>query len=466
MFRGKIQNIHFVGIGGSGMNGIAEVMLNMGYTVTGSDLRDSSTVKRLRSLGGEVFIGHRAENISRADVVVKSTAVPATNPEIKAAEQRQIPIIPRAEMLAELMRMKYGIAVAGTHGKTTTTSLLATCLHQAGFDPTIVIGGRLNAIGSSARLGDGDFLVAEADESDGSFMLLSPTVSVITNIDQEHMDHWKSEEALIRGFKDFAQKVPFFGFAALCLDHPVVQSIIPSLRRKVVTYGLSKQADYRAEAVEVSGTKSRFRLLHQSDDMGLIQLNMPGKHNVQNALAAIAVSMELGADFQDLQTALREFSGVERRFTIRADLPPNPGEEPITVIDDYAHHPVEIQATLEAVRQAWPQRRILAVFQPHRYTRSKELGLDFFRSFNDASMVVVCPIYSAGEQPLEGVDQRWLAEGIMEHGHREVHACSSLEEAASFLWKQLEPGDVMVTLGAGNVNWLCQQIGERLHAGK
>ena len=463
MFRGKINNIHFVGIGGSGMSGIAEVLINMGYTVTGSDQRISAVTKRLESLGGKVFLGHNEMHVAEADVVVKSTAVPITNPEIQAAELANIPVIPRAEMLAELMRMKYGVAVAGTHGKTTTTSMLATCMHAANFDPTVVIGGRLNSLGSSARLGLGEFMVAEADESDGSFMMLSPTVAIITNIDPEHMEHWKTEQALIDGFVSFAQKVPFFGFAALCLDHPVVQSIIPHIKRKVITYGLSAQADVRAENIRHQGVFSFFQAHYRNVALGEIKLGIPGKHNISNALATIAVCLELGAPFDVIQKALHEFSGVERRFSIRAEKSLPQGGAPVVVIDDYGHHPVEIQATLQAAKQAWPNRRIIAAFQPHRYSRVKELFADFCRSFNHASHVVVCPVYAAGEKPIPKIDRQHLAIGIAEHGHRGVQKANDLEHAETIIWEMLQPGDIVLSLGAGSVNQICFGLRERLN---
>lgn len=463
MFRGKINNIHFVGIGGSGMSGIAEVLINMGYTVTGSDQRESAVIERLKKLGGKVFQGHDESHIAGADVVVKSTAVPMSNPEIQAAEIAHVPVIPRAEMLAELMRMKYGVAVAGTHGKTTTTSMLATCMHAAQFDPTVVIGGRLNSIGSSARLGMGDFMVAEADESDGSFMMLSPTVAIITNIDPEHMEHWKTEQALIDGFVSFAQKVPFFGFAALCLDHPVVQSIIPHIKRKVITYGLSAQADVRADNIRHEGVFSYFQAHYREVALGEIKLAIPGQHNISNALASIAVCLELGAPFDVIQRALYEFSGVERRFSIRAEKSLPQGGVPVVVIDDYGHHPVEIQATLHATKQAWPNRRIIAIFQPHRYTRVRDLFTDFCRSFNHASHVIVCPVYAAGEQPIDGIDRQHLAVGIAEHGHRSVQKANNIQHAEEIIWQMIQPGDVILSLGAGNVNQICYGLRDRLH---
>jgi len=460
MFRGKIKHIHFVGIGGSGMSGIAEVLINMGYRITGSDLSENASVDRLRTLGCEITIGHRTQNIAGADVVVKSTAIPDHNVEVVAADQDHIPVIPRAEMLAELMRMKYGIAVAGTHGKTTTTSMLATCMYTSGLDPTVVIGGRLNSLGSSARLGEGPFMVAEADESDGSFMKLSPTVAIITNIDPEHMAHWKSEDALINGFRQFAQKVPFFGFVVLCLDHPVVQSIIPSIKRKVITYGMSFQADVRAENIEYNEIHTSFDVLYHDRLLGRIQLDMPGEHNISNALASCAVCLELEVPFAQIQKGLHGFTGVDRRFSIRADIEKPEGK--ITIIDDYGHHPVEIEATLKATAKAWPKRRILAICQPHRYTRVQEQFSEFCRCFNQASILFLSPIYRAGERPIEGISHEKLAQGVRDHGHRSVYTAPSLEDIHALVHKEARPGDVIITLGAGNVNTLCTTLKEAL----
>ena len=457
MFRGKVQRIHFVGIGGSGMSGIAEVLITQGYAVTGSDMKEGEAVRRLRKLGGTIYIGHDPSQIEGAHVVVKSTAVPMSNPEISAAEAAQIPVIPRAEMLAELMRMKYGLAVAGTHGKTTTTSMLATCLHSAGLDPTIVIGGRLDSMGSSARLGAGEFLVAEADESDGSFMLLDPTVAVITNIDPEHLEHWGSMDNLVDGFCAFANKVPFFGFATLCLDHPVVQSLLPRIRRRTVTYGFNAQADVRGENLVLEGISASVDVRWKDQPMGTVRLNMPGRHNVSNALAAIAVGLELDIPFDRLAKALDGFSGVERRFSVRGEVDIGDGP-PVTIIDDYGHHPTEIRATLEAAANAWTGQRIIAVFQPHRYTRVRDLFDDFVRCFNHATEVVVCPVYRAGEAPIEGIDHHSLGSGMIEHVHRGVRVVENLEEATAVLSEGRTPGDIVITLGAGDVNRVCTDL--------
>ena len=456
MFRGKVHQIHFIGIGGSGMNGIAEVLLNLGFTVSGSDLKVSANVRRLRRLGATVHIGHAPENLGDADVVVRSTAVGSDNPEVRAALARQVPVIPRAEMLAELMRMKYGLAVAGTHGKTTTTSMLAKILGEGGLDPTIVIGGKLDAIGSNARLGKGEFLVAEADESDGSFMYLAPTVAIITNVDPEHLDHYGDFDTLKETFVAFANKVPFFGFGVVCLDHPVVQDLLPRLKRRLITYGLSRQAELRAGEVVADGLSTRFTVLRRDEELGEIDMSMPGTHNVQNALAAIATALELDIPFEKIQAGLNGFTGVQRRFTVRADV------AQVLIVDDYGHHPVEIEATLQGARDGFAERRIVAVFQPHRYSRVRDLETDFCRAFNRADHVVVCPIYAAGEEPIEGLDAEHLADGLRAHGHRSVHPVGDLDDAVAHLVEVVQPGDLVVTLGAGHVNSVCERLAEAL----
>lgn len=458
MFRGKIQRIHFVGIGGSGMSGIAEVLLTMGYTVTGSDMRESETVHRLRGLGGTIFIGHTAEQVLGADVVVKSTAVPNSNIELTTATEHKIPVIPRAEMLAELMRVKHGIAVAGTHGKTTTTSMIATCLHHADLDPTVVIGGRLDAIGSSARQGKGEFMVAEADESDGSFMLLAPTVAVITNIDPEHMSHWHTEKALVDGFFDFASKVPFFGFAALCVDHPTVRTLVPWMRRRVVTYGLSADAQIRGIPLRTEGVRTRFAIEAHGEALGEIELAMPGRHNIANATAAVAVGLELDIDFASLQAALHGFTGVDRRFSVRAEV----GSPAITLIDDYGHHPVEIEATLQGARDAFPDSRIVAVFQPHRYSRVADHYKEFCASFSRADVTMVLPIYAAGEKPIPRIHHHRLLGDIQAESCPAALAAESLDEAVDQLAEIARPGDVIVTLGAGTVTRIHGALAPRL----
>jgi UDP-N-acetylmuramate--alanine ligase len=458
MFRGKYGKVHFIGIGGSGMSGIAEVLTNMGFAVSGSDMKESAVVARLRGLGATVFIGHTAENVDGVDVVVRSTAVGDENPEVVAANRAKIPVIPRAEMLGELMRMKYGLAVAGTHGKTTTTSMLATCLHRSGLDPTVVIGGRLDALGSNARLGRGDYLVAEADESDGSFLLLDPTVAVITNIDPEHMEHWKSFDALVDGFVSFANRVPFYGFSVVCLDHPVVQRMLPRLRRRALTYGFGAQAEVRADRVRQVGRSIEFRVWRRDEVLGDIRLDVPGRHNVLNALAATSVALELDIPFAQIQEALHGFSGVDRRFSERADV------GGVLIVDDYGHHPVEIQATLAAAAEGFEGRRIVAVFQPHRYSRVADLWSDFCASFNAAAHVVVCPVYAAGEKPIEGVDAARIVRGLADHGHRSAVGVADLDGAVDHLAEFVRAGDIVVTLGAGDVNRVCGALAERLRA--
>lgn len=457
MFRGKIRRIHFVGIGGIGMSGIAEVLLTDGFEVTGSDIKDSPTVERLRERGAVVHIGHIAENIGEADVVVRSTAVGLENAEVAAAVDAGVPVIRRAEMLAELMRLKNGIAVAGTHGKTTTTSMLATCLGAAGMDPTVVIGGRLDSLGgTNARLGTGDFLVAEADESDGTFLMLAPTIGIVTNIDPEHLDHHKSIEALEEAFVEFANRVPFYGFSVLCLDHPRVQKLLPRIRRPVVTYGFARQAEYRAGNVEAVGLSTRFTVYHGDQELGQVRLGMPGRHNVSNATAAIATAMQLDVPFAKAAEALEDFTGVQRRFTVRADV------DGVLIVDDYGHHPVEIEATLEGADESFPDRRIIAVFQPHRYSRVVNHRAEFCGAFGRADAVVVCPIYAAGEKPVEGVDHHALVTEMRERGHRGTTAVDSLDAAVEHLAAFVRKGDVVITLGAGNVNSVCDLLAERL----
>ena len=461
MFQGKIRHIHFVGIGGSGMSGISEVLLNQGFIITGSDMKTSKTVERLRALGAQITIGHTASNIDGAHVLVTSTAIPKHNVEVVEANKRNIPVIPRAEMLAELMRMKYGLAIAGSHGKTTTTSMVVMCLVAGGMDPTTVIGGKLDAFGSSAKLGNGDYLVAEADESDGSFMLLSPTIAVITNIDPEHLDHWKTEENLIQGFHQFVSKVPFFGCAVLCYDDRRVRTLIPSIQRRIITYGLDSNADVRAIHIRQEGLSTSFIVVHKQESLGRITISMPGKHNISNALAAIAISLELNIPFATIQQGLHQFGGVNRRFTVTKEGPLTTAVEsaPVTIIDDYAHHPTEINATLTAARQAGPTRRIIGVFQPPRFTRLRDHWDDFSMCFEHTDQVVVCPVYTAGEKPIEGFTAEKMAEEI----GRKAVLVSSLEEAHTTIAKQLKPADVVITLGAGNVNTLCGTLGELVH---
>jgi UDP-N-acetylmuramate--alanine ligase len=450
--------IHFVGIGGVGMSGIAEVLANLGYRVSGTDLKESETTRRLTQLGCRCSLGHRAEAVHGADVVVISSAVPPTNPEVVEARRHGTPVIARAEMLAELMRMKYGVAVAGSHGKTTTTSMVAAVLHAAGLDPTAVIGGKVNALGAHARLGEGDLLVAEADESDGSFLKLTPTVAVVTNIDPEHLDHYGDVAALERAFIDFINKVPFFGLAVLCLDHPTIQGLLPQIEKRHATYGLASQADYRARELSFDGMTSRFVAVHRGEVLGPVEVRMPGAHNVLNALAVLAVSDFLGIPFDVYRRALAEFSGVQRRFTVRGE------ERGVLVVDDYGHHPAEVRATLAAARAAFPSRRLVVAFQPHRYSRTRDLLEEFSRSFYDADCLLLTEVYAAGEEPIAGADGAALFEAVRRHGHRHaqlVPARAALVEALLARHGAtggLRPGDLVLTLGAGDV-W---HVGEDL----
>ncbi len=454
---GKAKQIHLVGIGGIGMSGIAELLLNLGYAVTGSDLKDTPVTRRLSRLGGKIFAGHRKENIEGADVVVYSSAVSPENPEIIESRERAIPVIPRAEMLAELMRLKYGISVAGAHGKTTTTTMIASILTSGNLDPTVVIGGRLDIWGgSNAKLGQGMFLVAESDESDGSFMLLSPTIAVVTNIDYEHMDFYRDMDALRKTFVDFINKIPFYGLAVVCLDNDEIQGVIPRLRKRCLTYGLSSQADLRARDIEMGKFQVSFETLFQGKTLGRITVGMPGEHNVLNALAAICVGLELDIPIEDIGKGLLNLGGLYRRFQLKGEA------RGITILDDYGHHPTEIAATLAAARGCWPDNRLIVVFQPHRYTRTQLLYDRFVIGFNHADVLVVAPLYSAGESPLPGVNAEWLCRGIKEHGHKEVVLCESHDHILDFLEKTVREGDVVLTLGAGDIYHVGEELLKRL----
>ncbi|PJB32926.1 MAG: UDP-N-acetylmuramate--L-alanine ligase [Deltaproteobacteria bacterium CG_4_9_14_3_um_filter_65_9] len=445
--------IHFVGIGGIGMSGIAELLLNLGYRVSGSDLRRSDTTERLERLGAVVRTGHSASNVPEGGhVVVVSSAVRPDNPEVLEAHRRKIPVIPRAEMLAELMRMKYGIAIAGTHGKTTTTSMIATVLATAGWDPTAVVGGKLNSLGSNAKLGLGEFLVAEADESDGSFLKLSPTVAVVTNIDPEHLDFYSGIGQIKETFLHFINKVPFYGFSVLCIDHPNVQELIPSVEKTFVTYGFSRSADYRAEDVVASGMANRFTVFARGERLGEVLLRAPGRHNVSNALAAAAVSLELGIPFEQVRAGLSAYAGVGRRFEVKGEI------DGVTVVDDYGHHPAEVRATLAAAREVWPGRRIVVGFQPHRYSRTRALFREFLSAFQDADVLLVFDVYSAGEEPIEGATGEALCSAVREHGHREARYLGKSAGAGEAVRVLLRPGDIFLTMGAGDV-W---KLGESL----
>ena len=427
------------------MSGIAELLLNLGYKVSGSDLQSTDITQRLNKLGGTIHKGHTAENIRGADVVVVSSAIDTDNPEVLKAAQKSIPVIPRAEMLAELMRLKYSVAIAGAHGKTSTTSIVASVLARGGLDPTVVIGGKLKSIGSNAVLGEGDYIVAEADESDGSFLKFSPTIAVVTNIDKEHLDFYEDLEAIKTVFLNFLDRIPFYGLAVLCLDNEPIQELIPRLKKRYTTYGMSSQADFQIRDVEFSRQKSRFSVYHQGQKMGLIDLNLPGMHNVYNATASIAVGVELDIGFDRIKAALETVEGVQRRLEIKGEA------NGVTVIDDYGHHPTEIKVTLEAIEENWPDRRKVVVFQPHRYTRTKALFYEFSRAFYQSDILVVMPIYAASEKKIEGVSARKLCAEIKAHGHKEVTHADGFKAVLSYLKRTLREGDILLTLGAGDV---------------
>ncbi|MEW5734204.1 MAG: UDP-N-acetylmuramate--L-alanine ligase [Thermodesulfobacteriota bacterium] len=444
MYRKK-YHIHFVGVGGIGMSGIAELLLNLGYQVSGSDLKSSDITRRLASLGGTITTGHTPEHVAGADVVVVSSAVSWENPEVAAARDAGIPVIPRAEMLAELMRLKYSIAVAGAHGKTTTTSLVAEVLNEAGLSPTVVIGGKLRGLGVNAVLGKGEFLVAEADESDGSFLKMAPSIAVVTNIDREHVDHYPDLASVKNAFLLFLDRVPFYGVSVLCLDNPAVQDLIPQVSRRYLTYGLSPQADVRAKDVEVAGSGTDFTAVFQGQDLFRVRLGIPGRHNVVNSLAAVAVGLELSIPPETICAALTKVRGVGRRLEVMGETCG------VLVLDDYGHHPTEIMATLAAVRDCWPGRRVLVVFQPHRYTRTSALMQDFSRAFYQADKLLVLPVYPAGEEPIPGADHESLCESIKNHGHKNVSAAWTMEEAVEKLTANARENDIVLTLGAGDV---------------
>jgi UDP-N-acetylmuramate--alanine ligase len=453
MYR-KGKHIHFVGIGGIGMSGIAELLLNLGYKISGSDLQESDITRRLESLGGIIHIGHDGAWISGADVVVTSSAIRADNPEVQSAVNSLIPVIPRAEMLAELMRLtKYGIAIAGSHGKTTTTSMVAWLLAQAGLDPTVVIGGKVDCLGgSNAKLGEGDFLIAEADESDGSFLKLAPVLEVVTNIDLEHVDYYKSIEDIKSLFLQFIDKIPFYGAVILCLDDPHIASILPEIKKRFLTYGLTSQANIYARGIVAKGLTTRFEVCRENESLGDITLSLAGVHNVYNALAAVTVGLELDIPFATIAAALQSFSGVQRRLQIKGE------RRGITVVDDYGHHPTEIRATLSALRDAWPERRLVVMFQPHRYSRTKGLAEEFYTAFHEADILLLTEIYSAGETPIPDVTAEALLNGIRQHGHRHAHFEPTLDKLLDKTMDILAPGDVVLSLGAGNI-W---QAGEGL----
>jgi UDP-N-acetylmuramate--alanine ligase len=459
MFRGRVRLVHFVGIGGIGMSGLAEILRTLEFDVSGSDLKPNDSTRRLESLGVRVFFGHDGDNVKGADVVVYSSAIAPDNPEIVRARSLEIPIVPRAEMLAELMRTRYAVTIAGSHGKTTTTSLVATVLRAAGLDPTVVVGGKVNAFGTNARHGEGDLFVAEADESDGSFLKLTPTIAVVTNIDPEHLDHYGTHDAVKTAFVQHVNKVPFYGLCVLCLDHPSVQEILPRVDRRHVTYGVSRQADYRASNPRFDGLMTSFDAFRRTEPLGTFAVHMPGAHNVLNCLAAIAVADELEVPLGVTREALASFRGVQRRFTVlgtpeferagrRGDL---------MVVDDYGHHPAEIEATLDAAHTGF-QRRVVVAFQPHRYTRTKLLFDEFTRAFNKADVVLVTEVYPAGESPIEGATGEALAQAMRAHGHHAVTYVRDKKNVSDVLLDVVQPGDLVIALGAGDINASAREL--------
>ena len=452
----KPQHVHFVGIGGIGMSGIAEVLLSLGYEVSGSDLRASPTTERLTQLGARVLIGHKASNVVGAKALVVTSALDENNPEVAEARRLQIPVIARGEMLAELMRLKFGIAVAGSHGKTTTTSMVATILNAAGLDPTVVVGGRVGSMGgSNARVGKSQFLVVESDESDGSFLKLAPIVAVVTNIDREHLDHYASIDEIREAFTDFVNKVPFYGAAIVCMEDPNIQRIFPDIRRRTITYGRTAQVDLEIQDVRLEARGSEFHVGRRGEDLGIFQLKLPGIHNVLNATAALGVGLEMDLSVDRIREGLAQFTGVDRRFTIRGV------EGGVTVIDDYGHHPTEVKATLAAARLS-DYKSIRVLFQPHRFTRTKFLLDDFGTAFHQADDVYLLDIYAASENRIEGVSGEALADKVRSYGHRSVHYVRGMAEGIKAIAAAAEPGDLIITLGAGNVSQAGDKILEKL----
>lgn len=449
----KTKHIHFVGIGGIGMSGIAELLLNLGYQVSGSDLHHTQITANLASLGGKIYSGHQGQWAEGADVVVTSSAIAENNPEVLAARDANIPVIQRAEMLAELMRLKkFGIAIAGSHGKTSTTSMVSWLLTRAGMDPTIVVGGKVDSLGGNAKLGEGEFLVAEADESDGSFLKLSPVLEVVTNIDLEHLDYYRDIEHIKSVFMQFIDKVPFYGAAILCLDDANIADLLPAIRKRIITYGLTSQADVFADNLEAAEGRTRFVVRQGEQRLGEIHLSLPGRHNVYNALAVVCVGLELEIPFPVIAEALGCFEGVQRRMQLKGTA------GAITVMDDYGHHPTEIRATLAAIKEAWPGKRLVVLFQPHRYTRTQGLYKEFLTAFHQADFLVMTSIYAASEAPIPGVDSESLLAEIKRHGQRHTHYIASVDGMAEALVSLLQPGDLVLTLGAGNI----VRVGEEL----
>lgn len=458
---GRTRHIHMVGIGGIGMSGMAEILLQKGYTVSGSDASMGETIERLRELGAKVSIGHDEKHIEGADVVVYTSAVQAMeNIETRAALEKDIPVIKRAEMLAELMRMKYGVGIAGTHGKTTTTTMSGHVIQEGNFDPTIIVGGKVHSFSkTNAVVGKGDIIIVEADEFDRTFLRLTPSLAVITNIEAEHLDIYDNLSDVKEAFIEFANKVPFYGAVILCLDDPNVRSIIPHIDRRTLTYGLTPQAKIRATNIEINHFNSTFTVVKDREKLGEVQLQAPGEHNIKNALAAVAAGLELGMDFEAIKAGLERFQGVFRRFQLKAD------KDEVLVIDDYAHHPTEVRATLSAARKGWQDRRIVAVFQPHLYSRTQELHTEFGLSFFDAEVSVITDVYPSREEPIEGVSGKLIADSAKEHGHQQVHYVEDKADLPARLKEIVEPGDVVITMGAGDIYKYGEQFVETLRSG-
>lgn len=444
MMMSTVKNVHFIGIGGIGMSGIAEILLNQGFIITGSDLNKTEVTERLESLGIKVYEGHAAENLKEADVVVYSSAVNLENPEVKAAIERKIPVIKRSEMLAECMRMKYGIGIAGTHGKTTTTSMVGLVLTEAGIDPTIIVGGKLSGLGgTNARLGNGEFIVVEADEFDRTFLKLTPTIAALTTLEKEHLDTYKDLDDIKLAFIEFANKVPFFGFVVLCLDEPALQDIIPEINKKILTYGISPQADIRAIDISHSENFSEYTVLYMGKELGRIKINIPGLHNIKNSLVAVTIAKEMGVPFKVIQKALASFSGVYRRFEKKYD-------ENIMVIDDYGHHPTEINVTLDGIRRGW-KRRLVAVFQPHLYSRTRDFYAEFGRSFLNSDIFICTDVYPAREKPMEGISGELITNTAKQFGHKNVYYVPDKTKIPELLANLCKNGDIVITLGAGDI---------------
>jgi UDP-N-acetylmuramate--alanine ligase len=457
----SIKKLHFVGIGGIGMSGIAEILIDQGFTITGSDRAASDNTERLAALGARIYVGHTAGNVEEdVDALVYSSAIPPDNPEIVIAQQRKIPVIRRAEMLAEVMRLKYGIGIAGTHGKTTTTSMVSLVLMEGGVDPTVIVGGRLHGLaGSNARMGKGEFIVVEADEYDRSFLSITPTIAVLTTLETDHLDCYRDLEDIKSAFLQFAGKVPFYGFVVLCLDEPALQEIMPKIKKKIISYGLNGQADVQAVEITHKENRSRFTVLRNGDELGVVEIQIPGKHNVQNALAAITVGLELGVPFAQVKAGIEKFTGVFRRWEIKGEV------KGITVVDDYAHHPTEIKATLAGVKAGW-RRRVVCVFQPHLYSRTRDFYDEFGRSFFNADVLVVTDVYPAREEPIQGVTGELIANAAKEFGHKQVYYVADKTTVPAFLEGMKREGDFIITMGAGDIWKFGEEFLARLKGGR